>query len=158
LAGSRHQSWGDGMAQEPTALPRIDGPHHLTDGGLETTLVFHKRPRPALLCGYFDPYLATAAERGVGFILDTPTWRANPDWAQKLGYSPAALAEVNRQATSFARSLRDEHVRSGPILINGVPGQRAAGEHRIAIGGGVVTITVASDDQWEGELRPALAA
>jgi hypothetical protein len=33
-----------------------------------------------------------------------------------------------------------------------------AGEHRIAIGGGVVTITVASDDQWESELRPALAA
>jgi homocysteine S-methyltransferase len=129
------------MAQQP-ALPRTSGPQFLTDGGLETTLVFHdgldlpcfaafplveSDEGRSHLRAYFDPYLATAGQRGMGFILDTPTWRANPDWAQKLGYGPAALAEVNRQASSFAKSIRDERLGSGPILINGVIGPRGDG-------------------------------
>lgn len=130
------------MAQDPTALPRIDGPLYLTDGGLETTLVFHDgidlpcfaafpllesdRGR-SLLRAYFDPYLATARDHGVGFILDTATWRANPDWAEKLGYDAAALAKANRQASALARALRDEHAGDGAILVNGVVGPRGDG-------------------------------
>src|ERR687886_738226 len=62
----------------------------LTDAGIETTLVFHE--------GIELPDFA-------GFQLDTPTWRANPDWGARLGYDAAALDRVNRDAVAFAREL-----------------------------------------------------
>ena len=82
-------------------LPQLDAARpFLTDGGLETTLIFHRgldlpcfaafdllkddRGRDELRA-YFAPYLALARERGVGFVLDTATWRANPDWARAAG-------------------------------------------------------------------------
>src|SRR5687768_2441142 len=97
-----------------TTLPQTAGDRlFLTDGGLETTLVFHRGIElplfaafPLLDSGegraalreYFEPYLALAAERGAGFVLDTPTWRANADWAPRLGYDVDGLARVNRDA------------------------------------------------------------
>ena len=104
------------------ALPQLSGPKvFLTDGGLETTLVFldgidlpgfaafplfADEGGRAKLRGYFRPYLATTARAGAGFILDTPTWRANADWGETLGYSAAALAEINRQSVAIGRSAR----------------------------------------------------
>jgi homocysteine S-methyltransferase len=77
---------------------------------------------------YFEPYLRTAMERGAGFILDTPTWRANAEWGEKLGYSASDLADINRQAVHWAATFRSsfpsERVR---ILINGVVGPRGDG-------------------------------
>ncbi len=87
------------------ALPQLDRPLFLTDGGIETTLIFHEGldlPHFAAydllareggedaLRRYFEPYVAIALERGVGIVLETPTWRASPDWARLLGHSPAA--------------------------------------------------------------------
>ena len=84
------------MQSAPRSIPQIDERIFLTDGGLETTLVFLQgvdlpcfASFPLLLTDegrehlgrYFAPYLRIAAERDVGFILDTPTWRANRDWA-----------------------------------------------------------------------------
>ena len=82
-------------------LPQLDAARpFLTDGGLETTLIFHRGlDLPCFaafdllkddggrdeLRAYFEPYLALARERGVGFVLDTATWRANPDWARAAG-------------------------------------------------------------------------
>ena len=79
-------------------LPQLDGGLFLSDGGLETTLVFHEgwdlpcfaafvlldsaRGRKALR-DYFDRYVPMAIAAGEGFILESPTWRANPDWAEK---------------------------------------------------------------------------
>src|SRR5215213_8653714 len=98
-------------------LPQLDA-LFLTDGGLETTLMFHRGielPEFASfdllkseegtdeLRRYFEPYLALAGEHGVGFVLDTATWRASPDWADKLGYSAAELDDVNRKAVALAR-------------------------------------------------------
>src|SRR5215218_11056913 len=104
-------------------LPTLAGDRLLlTDGGLETTLVFqrgielpHFAAFPLLdaaegrtaLREYFLPYLATAREQGAGFILDTATWRANPDWGLRLGYDAAALDRVNRVAVAFAEALRE---------------------------------------------------
>ena len=95
-------------------------PVALTDGGLETTLLFHEgfdlpcfaafpllgdeRGRAALR-RYFEPFLATAEERGLPFVLDTATWRANPDWGARLGYDDDALAAANSDAVAFAREL-----------------------------------------------------
>jgi homocysteine S-methyltransferase len=114
----------------------------ITDGGLETTLIFHRGIDLPLfaafdllkdddgaeeLRGYFRTYLELAREYGVGFVLDTATWRANPDWAAQLGYSPEALDEANRRAVTLARELRDAYADVDPIVIEGVVGPRDDG-------------------------------
>ena len=131
------------MPRYRNALPQLGDATFLTDGGLETTLVFHEgldlpcfaaftllaepggRER---LERYFAPYLATAKAREVGFVLDTPTWRANTDWAAKLGYSAEELARLNREAVQFCARLREAQVAAAPpIVINGVLGPRGDG-------------------------------
>src|SRR5205814_8415347 len=64
----------------------------------------------------------------MGFILESPTWRSNPDWGAKLGYSPEALDEVNRAAIDLMVWLQHDHetVRS-PIVISGCIGPRGDG-------------------------------
>src|SRR5690606_24637171 len=94
-------------------LPQLSGDLFLTDGGMETTLVLHQRielPEFAaftplktqegrkILREFFDHYLPIAVERELGFVLESATWRANPDWAEKIGYSREELAETNRRA------------------------------------------------------------
>ena len=125
-------------------LPQLSAERPLlTDGGLETTLIFHngldlpafaaftlldEEPGVAALRDYFRPYLDIAARDGTGFVLDTPTWRANPDWGAELGYSPERLDEANRRAVELAGSLRSEHeAGAGPIVIEGVIGPRGDG-------------------------------
>jgi homocysteine S-methyltransferase len=131
------------MALYRHALPQLGGEIFLTDGGLETTLVFLEGVNlpcfvafplvndPAgreRLKRYFLPYITTARERGVGFILDTPTWRANTDWGEQLGYSPNALAEINRQAVAMLAELRNTYATERTrIVINGVIGPRGDG-------------------------------
>ena len=82
----------------------------LTDGGLETTLIFHEgwdlpifqaftlleseRGRAALRA-YFDRYVPLAIKQGMGFVLESPTWRANPDWGAKVGYGRDGLGEAS---------------------------------------------------------------
>src|SRR3712207_2224806 len=110
------------MAPYRHRLPQLDGTPFLTDGGLETSLVFldgvdlpafaafplvADEEGRARLRRYFEPYLRLAAERGAGFVLDTATWRANADWGEKLGYDAAALAGINRASVAFAAGLRD---------------------------------------------------
>jgi S-methylmethionine-dependent homocysteine/selenocysteine methylase len=125
-------------------LPQLEAASpYLTDGGLETSLIFHQgidlpcfaafdllkdeAGREALRA-YFRPYLAMAAERGAGFVLDTATWRANPDWAAALGYSAEALDEANSRAVGLADELRAEAADGPhPIVIDGVVGPRGDG-------------------------------
>jgi homocysteine S-methyltransferase len=77
------------------------------------------------LRGYFRPYIEIARERGVGILLDTPTWRANPDWGDRLGYSAEALADVNRRGVALLEELRAES--SALIVISGCIGPRGDG-------------------------------
>ncbi|RVC72998.1 homocysteine S-methyltransferase, partial [Mesorhizobium sp. M4A.F.Ca.ET.022.05.2.1] len=73
-------------------------------------------------------YLDIAEQRGVGFVLDTPTWRANPDWAGKLGYSRSELSAANRRAVTWARALAAPYAARGMlVLVNGVVGPRGDG-------------------------------
>jgi S-methylmethionine-dependent homocysteine/selenocysteine methylase len=46
---------------------------------------------------------------GAGLMLESATWRANPDWGDRLGYSPADLARVNRDAISMLAELRERY-------------------------------------------------
>jgi S-methylmethionine-dependent homocysteine/selenocysteine methylase len=125
-------------------LPQLDAARpFLTDGGLETTLIFHRGLElPCFaafdllkdetgrdeLRGYFEAYVALAREQGVGFVLDTVTWRANPDWAARLGYSLDDLDAANRAAVALAEEIRAAGEANGtPIVINGVIGPRGDG-------------------------------
>jgi S-methylmethionine-dependent homocysteine/selenocysteine methylase len=125
-------------------LPQLQGDRlFLTDGGLETSLIFHQGidlpcfaafdllkddEGTAALRAYFEPYLAIARERGVGFVLDTATWRANPDWAAQLGYGPEELDEANRKAVALAEEIRaGEDEGRTPVVIDGVVGPRDDG-------------------------------
>ena len=124
------------------ALPQVSSRPFLTDGGMETTLVFHQeidlphfaafplldspKGRDALR-DYFAPYLALASRHGAGFILDTPTWRASEDWGKKLGYDTGALDRVNRDAVDFADALRGMNCADAPVLLSGVIGPRGDG-------------------------------
>jgi len=123
-------------------LPQLSGERpFLTDGGLETSLIFHEgldlpsfaafplagddAGRDALV-RYFEPFLAIPREEGVGFVLDTPTWRASPDWGAELGYSREALAEANRACVALAERIAAS-ADGGPIVISGVVGPRGDG-------------------------------
>jgi len=127
----------------PNSLPQLVGDRvFLTDGGLETSMIFHhgldlphfasyklledERGRRALR-EYFSRFLEVARERGAGFVLDTTTWRSNRDWGALLGDDAEALDAINRAAVEFARALRREHAGTAPVLVNGVLGPRGDG-------------------------------
>jgi S-methylmethionine-dependent homocysteine/selenocysteine methylase len=127
-----------------TPLPDLDQGPLLTDGGLETTLIFHRGidlPQFAaftllgdddgerLLREYFESYLRLAAEHGTGFVLESPTWRASPRWAAELGVADDELERLNRRSIELLSELRDEHASkvTGPILISGCVGPQDDG-------------------------------
>ena len=62
-------------------------------------------------------------------MLDTPTWRANPDWAGRIGHSAEQLANLNRRAVTLLETLRDEHATDDrtPIVVSGCVGPRGDG-------------------------------
>ena len=129
------------MATRAT-LPQLSGRTFITDGGMETDLIFHgglelphfasfvlledESGRDALR-NYFRPYIAIARERNVGIVLDTPTWRANPDWGAKLGYSADELESVNRRGVTLLEELRAEAGDEPTLLISGCIGPRGDG-------------------------------
>jgi len=113
----------------------------VTDGGLETDLVFnHGIDLPEfasfpllddadgirLLADYYAQYAAIACGAGAGLVLETPTWRANPDWAGLLGYDRTAVDRVNRSAVEFMRS-QAERSEVERVLVSGVVGPRGDG-------------------------------
>jgi homocysteine S-methyltransferase len=123
-------------------LPQLDGGVFLTDGGIETTLIFqHGLELPLFaafdllkdeegtdqLRRYYAPYATTARDRGVGFVLESPTWRASPGWAAKLGYTSAQLDVLNRKAIALMEELRAEYQGSAPIVISGCVGPEGDG-------------------------------
>lgn len=124
-------------------LPHESGKVMLTDGGLETTLIFLEgfelpcfasfdllKDEVGLeaLRNYFRKYLEIAAENGFGFILESPTWRANPDWVEKAGYLKRDTKKLNAQAIGLMVEIREEFAgRVDPILISGCVGPRGDG-------------------------------
>ena len=106
------------------SLPQLEGDFFLTDGGIETTLIFldglelpsfaafHLFRTPEgeeALRRYFRTYANLARQFGVGLILETPTWRASADWGEQLGYSADALADVNRRSVALVEEVRHEY-------------------------------------------------
>ena len=124
-------------------LPQLGNQLFLTDGGLETSLIFldglelpyfaafhllrDQKGREALT-RYYERYIAIAKADELGFILESPTWRANSDWGAKLGYSRAELAEANRQSVEMMHVLRSQHqTERSPMVVSGCVGPRGDG-------------------------------
>lgn len=124
------------MAAEPSALT-------LTDAGMETVLLFEdgidlpcfasfplldtEEGRTALR-RYYEPFLQLARARSTAFVLSSPTWRANPDWGDLLGYDREALAAVNAHAVAFLEDIRDEILmpdERGIVVLEGCVGPRS---------------------------------
>ena len=114
---------------------QFDGKTFLTDGGLETHLVFHDGldlPQfaafPLLrdaagrqaMSQYFNGFLDEAEALAMGFVLDTATWRASVGWGARMGWSATDIDAANREAVAFAMALKAG--RQVPIVINGVIG------------------------------------
>lgn len=132
------------MARRRESLPQVrDNDFFLTDGGIETTLIFldgHDLPHlaafdmfkrkdgEAALRGYFRTYAALAERFRAGLILESATWRANPDWGAKLGYSAKELAGVNRRAIALLERVSDEFEGDrNRVVISGCVGPRGDG-------------------------------
>lgn len=131
------------MGTDRAELPQLEERVYLTDGGLETTLVFlegfelpdfaafHLLRSAAgrqALERYFASYAGLAARYGCGCVLESATWRASADWGARLGYTPAELDAANREAVALLRSLRAARPEGGPpLVVSGCLGPRGDG-------------------------------
>lgn len=130
------------MARYRGGLPQLEGQPFLTDGGIETTLIFHDglelpdfaafhllrdQQGSAALARYFQGYADLARRFDTGLILESPTWRASSDWGKRLGYSQAELAGANRDAIRMLEMLRARMPRQTPAVISGCVGPRGDG-------------------------------
>jgi homocysteine S-methyltransferase len=124
-------------------LPQLTDELFLTDGGIETTLIFHDGlDLPAFaafdllrtaagrdaLRRYFRAYAEVARRFETGLILESATWRASADWGDRLGYSPQALADANRASIGLLEEIRaDYETEAMPLVISGCVGPRGDG-------------------------------
>jgi len=131
------------MSKYRERLPQLSDRFFMTDGGIETTLIFleglelphfaafhlfQTLQGTAALRKYFNTYGALARKHGVGLVLETATWRSNPDWGRKLGYGDDALAEANRKAVRLLEEVRSEYESDQtPVVISGCVGPRGDG-------------------------------
>ncbi|WP_299971455.1 homocysteine S-methyltransferase family protein [uncultured Roseobacter sp.] len=125
------------------ALPQLDGKQMITDGGLETTLVFHE----GIDLPYFAAFKALESENGLkvmdaymtrfaeiavaekrGFVMDTPTWRASARWGSEMWMTQNDLREIHREAIATLAKLRSAfETPDSPFVINGVIGPQDDG-------------------------------
>lgn len=124
-------------------LPQLAGDLFLTDGGIETTLIFHNGfdlplfaafdllkndAGEAALHNYFTTYAGLAKQYGVGFVLESATWRASTDWGTQLDYSAEELARSNRKAIALLEAVRrDYETEQNKMVISGCVGPRGDG-------------------------------
>ncbi|MCS0501841.1 homocysteine S-methyltransferase family protein [Ancylobacter mangrovi] len=124
-------------------LPLLADRLFLMDGGMETSLIFHEgidlphfaaidlmrrqRGREALRA-YYARFLELARERGTGFVMDAPSWRASADWAAPLGLTQEELGWLNRTSIGLMSRLRERfETPATPIVLSGVVGPRGDG-------------------------------
>jgi S-methylmethionine-dependent homocysteine/selenocysteine methylase len=137
------------MMRYRSHLPQLSGDLFLTDGGIETTLIFREglelpyfaafdllkdETGTAALRRYFQTYAEMARHYGIGCVLESATWRASADWGAKLGYDAAAIAEINRRAIYILHAVRREYeTEKSKMVISGCIGPRSDGYHPAAL-------------------------
>ncbi len=121
-------------------LAQLDAPLTLTDGGLETTLIFHDGldlPHFAAfsligtpegrraLDRYTQSYVDIANHHDVPLIVETATWRASQDWADLLGIDAGSLADLNRRSVALIAAHRADS--DTELVVSGCVGPRGDG-------------------------------
>ena len=133
------------MASSPSryriALPQLDGRLFITDGGIETALIFNegielpdfaafdlfrRAGGETALRRYYEHYARIAAQFGAGLVLESATWRASADWGDRLGYGRFDLAAANRRAIALLEDIRESHPQLVTV-ISGCIGPRGDG-------------------------------
>jgi homocysteine S-methyltransferase len=131
------------MSQTRTRLHLLENRPFMTEGGLETSLIFrHGVDVPyfasydllktekgsALIESHYERFTTLAQTHQLGIVLGTPTWRASRDWGRLLGYSDSALADANRRAVDQLVQFRAKwETETTPIVIVGTIGPRGDG-------------------------------
>lgn len=131
------------MSKYRKALPQLGQQLFLTDGGLETTLIFEEgydlpcfasfflvdsEQGGKALRNYYEHYVQIALQKRCGFIFEAPTWRANPDWGSQLGYDAGMLEGVNRRCIALLEKLREAYSHPEcPMVLSGCLGPRGDG-------------------------------
>lgn len=130
-------------------LPQFGSAVLLTDGGIETSLIFGEgvelpqfaafplladEAGRATLARYFAPYLAIARSAHCGFVAESATWRASPDWAERLGFDLDQLAELNRRGIETLAEEREpfEAATAQPLVLSGCIGPRGDAYHPLS--------------------------
>jgi homocysteine S-methyltransferase len=131
------------MSKYRNNLPQLEDKLFLSDGGMETALIYLQgvdlphfasfvllgsEQGRAQLTEYYETFLPIACQQGTGFVFDTATWRASPDWAALLGNDLATLKAANVAAVELGVKLRRKwETPATPIVINGAIGPRGDG-------------------------------
>lgn len=140
------------MTRYRSSIPQLTPYPFLTDGGIETTLIYHEglelpdfaafhllrdaHGRQAL-SAYYRRYAEIAQRHQTGLILESATWRASIDWGRRLGYTASQLVDANRRAIDLLEELRAEFASPlTPVIISGCVGPRGDGyvaQYRMSI-------------------------
>ena len=123
------------MAQFRKDLPQLTDNFFITDGGIETTLIFLEgfelpdfaafdllryKDGEAALRKYYRAYAGLAQRFDIGLILESATWRASADWGTKLGYGAKEMADLNRQSIALLEEIRNEYASdANKVVISG---------------------------------------
>jgi S-methylmethionine-dependent homocysteine/selenocysteine methylase len=129
------------LAKYRHELPQLAQGRFLTDGGLETTLIFLEgvdlpefAAFPLLgnesgierLERYYATYETVCRQAEVGFVAEAPTWRASSKWGFALGFDHDELADLNRMGISLLarRRANFESAVGAPYVLSGCIGPR----------------------------------
>lgn len=131
------------MTNIPAVLKNTPDKLFITDGGLETSLIFHKGQELPLFAAfplidkeegqemlreYFLNYAAIAQENNTGLLLESPTWRASSIWASQLDYDSNKLRTANTKCIELLAELKSELAHSiDSIVISGNVGPKGDG-------------------------------
>ena len=123
-----------------TTNPACRLPQFITDGGIETHIIFnmgvelpHFSAFPLndsavgreVIRSYYRDYLPVAKAAGRSFLFATDSWRASPDWADRLGYDRALLKQNNATSVALCVEVAAEFAAAGVASdIAGVIGPR----------------------------------
>lgn len=129
-------------APDAGARPPFGDHMYVTDAGLETWLVFHRGiDLPAFaayplvdepagkahLVEYFEQFAAIAAATGSGLLLETPTWRSNPEWGASLGHDLDELGRLVDASVELVDRVVERWSDGRPALVSGSVGPRGDG-------------------------------
>ena len=131
------------MNLETLLLPHQNPHLYLTDGGLETTLIFDEgldlphfaacdllrsEAGTEVLIRYYEKYAKLARRNGTGLVLESASWRANASWGAKLGYTPEQLETLNTKSIRLCQDVRERYQNAScPMPISGCIGPRGDG-------------------------------